>query len=52
MSKAFITALTVKTQNIKIYVWELRVSYSSDVDGKQLYEQILDCKMLVLRRAA
>jgi len=29
----------------------MRASYSSDVDGRQLYEQILDCKMLILRRA-
>jgi len=26
--------------------------YSSDVNGKQLYEEILDCKMLVSRRAS
>jgi len=30
----------------------MRASYSSDVDDKQFYEQILDCKMLLaLRRA-
>ena len=48
MFKAFITVLTAK---INIYLWEMTASYSSDVDGKQLYKQILDCKMLVLRRA-
>jgi len=25
--------------------------YSSDVDGKQLYEKIVDCKMLISSRA-
>ena len=44
--------LTVKNKNINIYLWEMRASYSSDVDDKQFYEQILDCKMLLaLRRA-
>jgi len=30
----------------------LGAMYSSDVDGKQLYEKILDWKMLVSSRAA
>jgi len=29
----------------------LRAVYSSDVDGKQLYENILDCKMRISSRA-
>jgi len=36
MSEAFITTVSDK----------LGAVYSSDVDGKQLYEKNLDCKML------
>jgi len=42
MSKAFVTVPTV-SDNL--------IVYSSDVDGKQLYEKVLDCKMLVSSRA-
>jgi len=38
MSNAFVMVPTVN-DNL--------VVYSSDVDGKQLYEKIVDCKMLV-----
>jgi len=43
MSKAFVTAPTVSDM--------LGAVYSSDVGGKQLYQKILDCKMLVSSRA-
>jgi len=31
---------------------KLVAAYSSDVDGKQLCEEVLDCKMLISSRAA
>jgi len=42
MPKAFVTVTTVHDNY---------VVYSSDVDGQQLYEKILACKMLVSSRA-
>jgi len=49
MSKAFVTVSDSKKLNS---MWDnLGVVYSSDADGKQLYEKLLDCKMLVSIRA-
>jgi len=42
MSKAFVAVPTAS---------DTLVVHSSNVDGKQLYEEILDCKMLVSSRA-
>jgi len=38
-------------EKLKSMCENLGAAYSSDVDGKQLYEEILDCKMLVSSRA-
>jgi len=43
MSKASATALTVSDNLGAVFSW--------DVNGKQLYETILDCKMLISRRS-